>query len=77
MAWYRIMARNREAGTAYAERISTFRQLDNDGWVCVIDTKGGSYFGDMCDLIEDPEIIQRCSADWLYKIKLPDQKGVS
>ena len=75
MAWYRIVARNAERTEAYAERISSYKRLNFEGDIYVVGISGNHYFGKLDDLIEDPEIIKRCSADWLYKIKLPDQKG--
>lgn len=66
----RIMARNKEATEAYAERIESY-QIMPDGQRCFVrDLKGGFYFADTEDIVEDPVIIQRASADWLYKIRL-------
>ena len=68
---FRIMARNQEKGLAYAERIEAYRLMP-DGSVYVRDTKGGHYFADMDDIVRDPVIVRRCSADWLYQILLED-----
>ena len=66
---FRIMARNKEKTEAYAERINRVRIL-SDGRAYVEDMKGSYYFASVDDIVHDPVIIRRCSADWLYKIKL-------
>ena len=66
----RIMARSKDGTEAYAERIESYKIMP-DGQRCyVCDLKGGYYFAALEDIITDPLILHRCSADWLYKIKI-------
>lgn len=66
---FRIMSRNKDRTEAYAERINRVRIL-SDGRAYVEDMQGSYYFASQEDIIRNPVIIRRCSADWLYKIKL-------
>ena len=66
---FRIMARSKDKTEAYAERINRVRIL-SDGRAYVEDMQGSYYFTSQDDIIHNPVIIGRCSADWLYKIKL-------
>lgn len=67
--WFRIMAKSSDGKTAYAERVESFTVMD-DGRAFVRGYDSGCYFAGVEELIENPEIVSRCSADWLYKIKL-------
>ena len=69
---FRIMARDNEKGLAYAERIEAYRLMPDCDTVYVRDTKGGHYFTTLDEIVRDPVIVRRCSADWLYQILLED-----
>lgn len=69
---FRIMTRNKEKGLAYAERIEAYRLMPDGKRAYVRDTRGGYYFADPADIVRDPVIVRRCSADWLYQILLED-----
>lgn len=66
---FRIMASSKDGKTAYAERIARYRVL-SDGRAYVQGLDGSLSFTDVDSIVTDPVILSRCSADWLYKIKL-------
>ena len=68
----RIMARSKDGSEAFAERIESYKVMP-DGQRCFVrDTKGGHYFTTLDEIVRDPVIVRRCSADWLYQILLED-----
>ena len=68
---FKIAARDRANREAYAERIDHYQVLPDDT-VLVYPLHGSCYFTDLDSIIHDPVVIRRCSADWLYKIKIPE-----
>lgn len=66
---FRIMATDKTSGEAYAERIKSYRLLAGDR-VYVEALNGTCYFASSDDIIINPEIVRKCSAEWLYKIKV-------
>lgn len=71
MKCFRIIARSKDGKEAYAEMIDDCQLLEDDTvWVRSIN--GSSYFTDLDSIVFNPEIIRRCSSDWLYKIKLKE-----
>lgn len=66
---FHISARSKDGKTAYATRVLRYRTL-SDGRIYYEDMNNSMYFTDADSIIIDPEIIQRVSGDWLYKIRL-------
>lgn len=69
---FRIMARNKEGTYAYAERIESYSITPSGAAFCV-GFDDSCYFADPDDIVINPEIASRCSAKWLYKIKLQEE----
>lgn len=66
----RIISRNKDGTEAYAERIESYQIMPDGQRAYVRDTRNGYYFAAVDDIVKDPVIIRRASADWLYKIRL-------
>ena len=67
---FRIMCVSADGKEAFAERVESATIYSADGRCIIHSMDGGVYMGRESDLIKDPEIIKKCSAEWLYKIKV-------
>ena len=69
----RIIARNKEEKYAYAEEIDSYTVVSaKDNRIMYIDKNGFSYFGDLRDIVRNPEICRVLVKGHFYKIKLPE-----
>ena len=67
---FKIVATNKNTGEAYAERIKSFRRSADGSRAYVEALDGSFYFASIDEIIINPEIVRKCSAEWLYKIKV-------
>ena len=67
--YYRIIATNEREGYAYAEKIASYMPMANNR-AYVEALKGDYYFAELSSIISNPEIVRKCSAPWLFKIKI-------
>lgn len=73
MMFVRIMARNKAEKYAYAEVIKSYTVISaKDNRIMYRDENDVSYFGDLRDIVRNPEIIKVLVKGYFYKIKLPE-----
>lgn len=69
----RIMARNKAEKYAYAEVIKSYTVMSaKNNRIMYRDENDVSYFGDLRDIVRNPEIIKVLVEGYFYKIKLPE-----
>ena len=69
----RIVARNKQQKYAFAEEIKSYTVIsEKDNIIMYLDVNDFSYFGDIRDIIRNPEIIKVLVKGHFYEIKLPE-----
>ena len=68
LEYYRIIATNDREGYAYAEKISSYMPMANNR-AYVQTLKGDCYFAELSSIVSNPEIVRKCSAAWLLRLR--------